>query len=241
MSSGTGSRPGYWRTACTCSRRSCLTSAGPRKRPQPAAAPWLWSGELDYPFGQAGAATCLSIAASYTGDPDQALRLIRQAGQIPDIPGTAARICGYLLAIYLAEAGDLAAAGQACAATLARARDAGDLYNLGELLWVMADLDLQADRVSDAAAHLREAVQISLPTGMWFTILNVLEVCGDLCAAAGRFADAITAWGAADTFGEQGGFAPQDSRMCRRKGPLQRPGRHSARTGPAPPSSVARR
>ena len=134
--------------------------------------------ELGYPFGQAFALNGLVIAAWYAGDLDDAAQLARQGGQIPDIPGTAARMCGYLLAGVLAEAGDLAAAEQACAATLAQARDAGDLYTLGELLPIMADLDLRAGRAGDAAAHLREAAQIALQTGMWFTILNVLSAAG---------------------------------------------------------------
>jgi hypothetical protein len=52
----------------------------------------------------------------YAGNLDDAVQLARQAGQIPDIPGTAARMCGHLLAAALAGAGDLAAAEQACAA-----------------------------------------------------------------------------------------------------------------------------
>ena len=96
--------------------------------------------ELGYPFGEAFAANGLVIAAWYDGDLDDAVQLARQAGQIPHIPGTAARVCGYLLATALADAGDLAATEQACAATLASARDAGDLYSLGELLTIMADL-----------------------------------------------------------------------------------------------------
>ena len=100
--------------------------------------------ELGYPFGQAFATNALAIAAWSAGDLDDAAQLARQAGQIPDIPGTAARVCGYLLAGALTEAGDLAAAEQACAATLAQARDAGDLSALGELLPIMADLDLRA-------------------------------------------------------------------------------------------------
>ena len=108
-----------------------------------------------------------SSPPAYAGDLDDAAQLARQAGQIPDIPGTAARVCGYLLAGALAEAGDLAAAEQACAATLAQARDAGDLYTLGGLLPIMADLDLRAGRAGDAAAHLREAAQIALQTGIW--------------------------------------------------------------------------
>ena len=199
--------------------------------------------ELGYPFGQALATTSLGIAASYAGDLDDAVQLARQAGQIPGIPGPAARLCGYLLAAVLAETGDLAAAGQACAATLAQARDAGDLNVLGGLLPIMADLDLRAGRAADAAAHLREATQIALQTGMWFTMLNVLDGCGYLCAATGRPADAITAWAASDTLGQQGGFEPGTRTRMRAAGrmPCARPAGRSARTGPARPNSAARR
>ena len=117
--------------------------------------------ELGYPSGQVRATIVLVIAAWAAGDLDEAARLARQGGQIPDIPGAAARVCGFLLAGVLAEAGDLAAAEQAGAA-LAQARDAGDLYTLGQLLPIMADLDLRAGRAGDAAAHLREAAQLAL-------------------------------------------------------------------------------
>jgi DNA-binding CsgD family transcriptional regulator len=149
------------------------------------------------------------------------VQLARQAGQIRDIPGTAARMCGCLLAEALAEAGDLAAAEQACAATRARARDAGDMYRLGELLPVMADLGLRAGRTGDGAAHLREAAQIALQTGIWSTILNVLYLCGYLCAATGRPADAITAWAADETLGQEGGLVLQDSETRRREDALR--------------------
>jgi len=177
--------------------------------------------ELGYPFGQAFAMNALVIAAWYDGDLDGAVQLARQAGQIPGIPGTAARVCGYLLAGALADAGDLAAAEQACATTLAGARDAGDLYNQGELLAIMADLDLRAGRAADAAAHLREAAQIALPVGLWFTILSVLDCCGYLCAATRRSADAITVWAAYDRLLQQGGFAIGDANTGRREGALR--------------------
>ena len=167
--------------------------------------------ELGYPFGQVHATTGLVVAALYAGDLDHAAQLARQGGQIPDIPRGAARVCGYLLAGVLAETGDLAAAEQACAATLAQARDAGDLYALGAVLPVMADLDLRAGRPGDAAAHLREAAQIALQTGFWFTMLTALEGCGHLCAVIGRPADAITAWAACDTLGQQSGFGNTDT------------------------------
>jgi DNA-binding CsgD family transcriptional regulator len=111
----------------------------------------------------------------------------------------------------LTEAGDLAAAEQACAAALAQARDAGDLHNLAELLPIMADLALRAGRTADAAAHLREATRVALQTGIWMTMLNAMEGCGYLCAATGRPADAITVWAARDRLSEQGGFVSEDA------------------------------
>jgi predicted ATPase/DNA-binding CsgD family transcriptional regulator len=171
--------------------------------------------ELGYPRGQVDATTGLVIAASYVGDLDDAARLARQGAQIPGIPRWFARMCGYLLAVVLAQAGDLAAAERACAATLARARDAGDLDVLAAVLPVTADLDLRAGRPGDAAAHLREAAQIALQTGTWLTILNVLQGCGHLCAATGRLADAVTAWAALDTFNQQGGLAYADAEIRR--------------------------
>jgi len=177
--------------------------------------------ELDYPFGIARATACLVLAALYAGDLDEAAQLARQAGQIPDVPGTAGRLCGFLLAATLAEAGDLAGAGQAGAATLAWARDAGDAYSLDALLTVMADLDLRAGRADDAARHLHEAVQLMLSSGEWLLMMAVLEHCGQLCAATGRPADAVTAWAAMETLVQQSGGQDPDSGARRRQDALR--------------------
>jgi len=178
--------------------------------------------ELDYPFGIARAMACLVLAALYAGDLDEAVHLARQAGQIPDVPGTAGRLCGFLLAAALAEQGDLAGAGQAGAATLAWARDAGDAYSLDGLLTVMADLDLRAGRVGDAAGRLHEAVRLMLTSGEWLMMMAVLERCGHLCAATGRPADAVTAWAAMETLVQQGGGQnPDDSDARRREDALR--------------------
>jgi DNA-binding CsgD family transcriptional regulator len=177
--------------------------------------------ELGYSSGQVHAMTSLVRAARCAGDRDDAVQLARQAGQIPDVPAKTAREREILLAGALADAGDLAAAGQVCAATLARARDAGDLNCLGTLLPVIADLDLRAGRAGDAAAHLREAAQLALQTGTWLTILNVLYFCGYLCAATGRPADAITAWTIDETLGHHGGFAWPEVETRRRDDALR--------------------
>ena len=94
----------------------------------------------------------------------------------------------------LAEA--LAAAGRVCAAGLAGARDAGDLWNLGNLLEKMVVLDLSSARFQDAAEHLREGLQTALRTGSRARVLDDLDCCGYLCALTGRRAEAVTLWAA---------------------------------------------
>jgi tetratricopeptide (TPR) repeat protein len=85
--------------------------------------------EIGYPLGEVNALGLLAQAAEYAGDLDRAIRLIRQAGQITaGVPGLAARRCSYRLTYALIAARDLAVAEAACAAALARARDADDLW-----------------------------------------------------------------------------------------------------------------
>ena len=153
--------------------------------------------ELRYPAGEAHALADLSLAASYTGDLDSAVRLARQAEQITaDIPGWIARMCSIILTGTLAEAGELAAAEGICAAKLPPFRDQGDVWPLAALLMQIATLDMEAGRAEDAAAHLREALRINLRAGEWFEMVNDLDCCGHLCAATRGAADAVTIWAA---------------------------------------------
>ena len=139
----------------------------------------------------------LSLDADYVGDHDDAVRLARQAGRLAaGVPGALARMCGNVLTIVLADAGDLAEAARVGAAGLAQARDAGDLWNQTVLLPRIVDLDLRAGRTGDAAAHLREGLHLAVRTGFWFELLTGLSQCGDLCAATGRVAEALTLWAA---------------------------------------------
>ena len=167
--------------------------------------------ELGYPAGEALALVRLSIAADYADDLDGALRLAWQAEQITaGIPGWIARLCSYLLTTWLIASGDLAAAERVCVPALARARDAGDVWNQVRLLRLMAELDLRAGRTADAAAHLREGLQITLRAGEWWELTNGLESCGHLCAATGRLTEALTVWAASATFSGHEGFVVQE-------------------------------
>jgi DNA-binding CsgD family transcriptional regulator/tetratricopeptide (TPR) repeat protein len=183
--------------------------------------------EIGYPTGEVMALVDLSLAASRAGDHHSAVQLARQAAQITDgPPGTMARSCGYVLTIVLTRAGDLAAAERVCAATLSQCRHAADLFIQKGLLTGMAFLDLQAERVEDAAAHLQEAFQIGVRTGDRGELVNGLEYCGHLCASTGRPAEAITVWAAADALNRRAGSADRPEEARRQEEPL-RQARHA--------------
>jgi predicted ATPase/DNA-binding CsgD family transcriptional regulator len=146
---------------------------------------------------QAVALACMSVAAWHEGDRDRAIRFTRQAQQITDeFSGSMGRSLSELLTMVLIEAGDLAAAERACADGLASCRAVGDVANLSVHLRNMAVLDVRAGRVEDAAAHLREQLQIVTQSGIRVGQLAGLASCGELCAATGRPAEAVTVWAA---------------------------------------------
>ena len=152
------------------------------------------------------ALTELSFHAHYAGHHDEAVRLARQAGQITaGIPGANARRCSYVLTTVLAGAGNLAEAQRAGAAGLARAQDAGDLWNQAVLLPRIAELDLRAGRTGDAEAHLREGLRLTMRTGSWVGLRFCLSQCGNLCAATGCAAEALTLWAACAAVDRHGG------------------------------------
>ena len=125
------------------------------------------------------------------------MRLALQAGQVTaEIPGWLDRLRSIVSTEVMTEAGDLASAEPVCAASLARSRDAGDLWSEAELLIRMVILDLQAGRTGDAAAHLRQALQVTARTGGRISVLDNLDCCGHLCAATRHCDEAITVWAA---------------------------------------------
>jgi DNA-binding CsgD family transcriptional regulator len=179
--------------------------------------------EIGYPLGEVNALGLLAQAAEYAGDLDRAIRLIRQAGQITaGVPGLAARRCSYRLTYALIAARDLAVAEAACAAALARARDADDLWNQTGLLSLMVILDLEAGRLQDAASHLREAVQLDTRAADWGELGNALDCCGLLCAAAGRPGEAVTVWAARTAHLQRHEIPEWPEDVRRREGPLRR-------------------
>ena len=160
-----------------------------------------------HPAAEALALAVLSLVACVGGDRVGAVQLARQAERISaGRHGPEARACGHILTTVLIEVGDLAAAERTCAAALAGARDAGDLWSLGNLLEKMVVLDLDSGRYAAAALHLREALQTALRTGVRRKVIEDLDCCGYLCAWTGRSAEAVTVW-AAVVAPERDGFS----------------------------------
>ena len=166
--------------------------------------------EIKYPVGELMTLAGLCFAASFAGDHDDAVRLGWQAAQVTaGIPPSLARSLSQALAMVLIAAGDLASAERVSAAGLDQARETGDLWNQSALLPQIADLDLRAGRTGDAAAHLREGLQLAARAGSWMDLGNGLHHCGTLCAATGRPAEALTAWAANDAlWRHEGGADP---------------------------------
>ena len=163
---------------------------------------------------EAMALACLSVAIWYDGDRDGALRLAHQAQRIADeFAGALQRGLSQIVTGVLIEAGDLAAAEQACTAALASCREVGDQTNLCGVLWHLTMLDLRTGRTGEAAAHLRELLQIATQTGLRPLLQAGLDCCGHLCAATGRPAEAVTAWAAmsalAGPWPPDGGLNPE--------------------------------
>jgi predicted ATPase/DNA-binding CsgD family transcriptional regulator len=176
--------------------------------------------EIGYRTGEVYALGVLSFAAEVGDDLADAVRFARQAAQITSgVPGEMVRWCSYVLTGALIAAGDMDAADEVCAAALARTRDAGDVAIQLDLLPHMVIVDLHMGRVRDAAAHLREGLQIAVRTGGRGEVLDCLDCCGYLCAATGRPAEAVTIWAALAAFSRQGGYADPPAWARRRDEP----------------------
>ena len=161
--------------------------------------------ETGLPGAEALALACLSVVTWHGGDRDGAFRLARQAQQLPgDVAGAVQRGLGQIITMVLAEAGDMAAAEEACTAGLASSRAVGDLTSLAGQLWNRVILDLKAHRTGDAAAHLREELEIATQTAVRPMVLAGLDCCGQLCVATRRPAEAVTVWAAMSELGFPG-------------------------------------
>jgi predicted ATPase/DNA-binding CsgD family transcriptional regulator len=180
--------------------------------------------ELGYQAGEALALYELSYVANYTGDFAASLEWAQQACRIDPagIPDWVARWCGMVMTVALIEAGQAASAQRSCADWLAQAREAGDLQDQAYFLGYMAELDRRAGRVADAGAHLRESLRLAVRTGGRLRLIDCLDTCGHICAATGRWAEAITMWAAHDAQTEDTGLPNLPHDVHRRQEPMRK-------------------
>jgi DNA-binding CsgD family transcriptional regulator len=163
------------------------------------------------------------------------VQLARQAERVSaGLRGPEARACDHTLTSVLIKVGDAAAAERTCTAGLSGAREAGDLWSLGNLLEKMVVLDLSSERFADAASHLREALQTALRAGVHRKVIEDLDCCGYLCAWTGRSAEAVTIWAAVVALGREGFSTPSDPTLPEGWFERQQPLREARQTlGPA--------
>ncbi len=173
--------------------------------------------------GEMRALRLLGLAANYRGDNQASLEWLRQAMRVDaaDVAGSARRECVSMFTLALLESGECGEARQYGTQAWELARQAGALRDQANSLLLIAHIDLLEHRPAEAAAHLREAVELSVRTGHGVLLIDCLDLCGHLCAQTRRPADAVTAWAAYAMCLHDTGIAdlPQDERW--RHDPLQ--------------------
>jgi predicted ATPase/DNA-binding CsgD family transcriptional regulator len=153
---------------------------------------------LGYLAGQTLALVSLSMAAINAGDFREAVERARQAGQLDPsaIPGWLARVRCMILTDALIAAGEVAVARSSCEDGLALSRQVADASEQIDLLTSMAILDRLAGDMPAAGARLRDAASQALRIRDRLFLAGCTIEGGHLCAATGRWAEAVTLWAA---------------------------------------------
>jgi predicted ATPase/DNA-binding CsgD family transcriptional regulator len=175
--------------------------------------------EASYPAGEANALQCMSIAAFHLDDFEDAVQWARQACRIDPaaVPGDLARDCRTSLTMALIEAGEVTAARDSCIDALAQAQESGDLQAEAFTVFLLARLDLQAGQLADAWAYLGAALRIADRIRDRLRLWDCLTAGVELCAAAGRWADAVTVSAADKRFGDDNGLTVRARSVRRRE------------------------
>jgi serine/threonine-protein kinase PknK len=153
---------------------------------------------LGDPVGEALALAALSSSATYDGETHEALTWGQRAHDIDKsrLPGWIARRCTAAYATALSMAGDAAAAQRLCVDGLAQARRAGDVGDQAIFLYLAVVYARFAGQMADAGAYLGECIALASRNGGRLRMVDCLDECGFLCAATGRWAEAVTLWSA---------------------------------------------
>jgi predicted ATPase/DNA-binding CsgD family transcriptional regulator len=154
--------------------------------------------QASYRAGEAMALSHLSLAASYAGDLETALAAASQAYRIDHsaIPDKTARLCRMAYSHALIQTGQTASAQQVCAEGLAQSQAAGDIGDQANFLYLTVYAARRAGQIADAGAYLRQSITLATQSGDQLRMIDNLDDGGYVCAATGRWADAVTLWAA---------------------------------------------
>jgi predicted ATPase/DNA-binding CsgD family transcriptional regulator len=180
--------------------------------------------QINYASGEAMALAALSVIFLYADDGEQAVKWARLAQRIDQdrMPGRLVRYVQRILLFALVGTGLYGDdTPDACAQALAQAKAVGDPVAQAGILHLMTSLAVQSGHVADARTHLRGMAELETHIGNRIGLIDVLEEGGYLCAATGRYAEAVTLWSARRTQIESAGGAltPQEAHRLER--PLQ--------------------
>jgi predicted ATPase/DNA-binding CsgD family transcriptional regulator len=179
--------------------------------------------QIEYVNGEAWALRELSCISMYTDHCDDALDWATRAQQVASgrtSPWTVRKVkevllCSLVLIGHLD--GVLDRGGQ----LMAEARAAGDLSAQADTLNTMTDAAIRSGRLDDAQAYLREAAELAVYAGYTLRLLDLIDQSGHLCAATGRYAEAITLWSAMTAQNETADMADTAEAERHRELPLR--------------------
>jgi len=151
---------------------------------------------LAWPAGEAISLTSLAVLAHYTGNNADSLFYLRKAQRIDPstIPDGVARAARIYRGRALTEAGELAEARHLGMQALDWAKAAGAPFDVAECLALLATLELQAGHTATAAGHIVDALEAAWQIDSRYRVFESIDLCGHLCAQAGRYAEAVTLW-----------------------------------------------
>jgi DNA-binding CsgD family transcriptional regulator len=154
------------------------------------------AADLPWPTGEVISLISLAVLAHYTGGNADSLAYLRRAQRIDPatIADGVARAARIYLGRALTEAGELAEARHLGAPALDWAKTAGAPSDVAECLALLATLELQAGRTAPAAQHIRDALEAAWRIDSRYRVFESIDLCGHLCARAGRYAEAVTLW-----------------------------------------------
>jgi DNA-binding CsgD family transcriptional regulator len=180
--------------------------------------------QIGYPAGEVLALMQLSNAAHYADNAPETLKWAQLAQQVDlaQVPGWVARRYILYWALAMNDVGQGALGQQSCTDMLTTAEAAGDLGDQADLHETIVYIALQADQTAGVGEHLHKAIALALRTSNPLRLIDCLDNCAHLCAATGRWAEAITLWAAFQAQNDAIGVPdlPQDER--RRQEPLRK-------------------